>query len=212
MKLNSLFPNKKLQEKDLIYSVPFYGIKGSISKVKDDGNQYLVTRYDVNGKDGEVFPISKKKQKELIKNYVSDVKKYLEINKAKYVTLLNNQSKIKHTKLEKTILTTVYTLISTASIIGLIFATGSISYVCLATFFVSFIATCNEFNILKKDNIEGKNQEFIHKYKNYMIELNKHSKEKQYSKTKYSTISESNTETVIDINKRKVLNKNEKNK
>ena len=211
-KLNFGLPQKYDQEQEnIIYQSPFYGIKGSISKVVEQDNRYLVTRYDVDGKDGEVFELSKKCKNDLHENYISDIKNYLEINHTKYLTSLSNQAKSQFPKKKILILSVVLAAITAVSGLGIIFTTEAMFYLFSMTFFFSFMASCHYTHLLRSCLVEEKRQEFIHQYKEYTEVLNAYNitneKNNIHHPTMYSNVSKIDQDKVIDIEKRKILNK-----
>ena len=208
MKFDKLFAQKK---DDNNYSLPFYGVRGSIKKVSLDGDYLLVTRYGASGEDGEKLPTPMNKRKELQKNLIDDLKKYLEINESKYFTSLSNQSKKCFSKKKVIILAIVSSLITVLSLLGFVLIPNNLSYAFLSAFFVSFIASCHELSELKELYDEEKRQKFIHQYEDYYNKINLYNihkdKEKQRKSTKNADFSRNSSDKVIDINKKKILEK-----
>ena len=208
MMLDNLLRKKKEipVDENVLWKTPFYGVKGSISKVVLDDDRYLVTRYDVNGNDGEVLPTPKRRKKELYGNYIHDVKGYLEANHMRYLSSLSNQLKAKILKKDILIKVLVCSLFVLLSGLGIAFTTGSLLYFSILSFVVSFVASCYKFNDLKKVMDEEKRQDFIHEYKSYVNELNEYNmdREKIYSnRTQYSNIV-NDRDKVIDYNRKLV--------
>ncbi len=195
------------------YKVPFYGKKGTIKTIKENGNYYIVTRQGLNGEDGEVLATPKKYKKNLMDNYLEDIQEYLDTNSAKYQTAKNNLSKKAFSKNKIVLGTLMATSITTASVLGTIFTTEAVSYAFITTLFFSFIASCHELNELKKYFEEKKNKKFIKEYKNYQEEVNAYRREKGNQNTKNNThyngiTKEDEKDKIIDIEMKKVLKKN----
>ncbi len=206
--------NKVLtKEKDnKTFSLPYYGVRGSIKNITSDGDYLIVTRYGIAGTTGEKLPTPKRKKRQLQENIINDIRRYLEANNSKYLTSLSKQLKRYIPKKKTIILASIATLITGLSILGTVLTSGNISYMFLTIFFVSFIANCHEFSELKEIIQEEKRQKFIHQYKDYSNKLNsynlKREKEKNRSNTKYTSVSKNISDKIIDINKKKILEKN----
>ena len=203
------------KEKDnKTFSLPYYGVRGSIKNITSDGDYLLVTRYGIAGTTGEKLPTPKRKKKELQENIINDIRRYLEVNNSKYLTSLSKQSKRYLSKKKTIILASIATLITGFSVLGTALTSGNISYMFMTIFFISFIANCHEFSELKEIIQEEKRQKFIHQYKDYSNKLNTYNirreKEKNKNNTKYASVSKNASDKIIDINKKKVLGKNNK--
>lgn len=198
-------------EEEILYRVPFYGQRGSINKIVENGNYYSVTRYGLDGEDGEILITPKKYKSQLLGNYIDDVKKYLEANNTKYLVNIDNQLRKNIDKKKLTIGTLISVCISALSISGVVFTSETISNVCLGTFFFSFIASCYELNLLKECFQEEKRQEFINEYKGYVNELNEFNLNREKSKesphTIYSNIKNQEVNKVMDITNKRILKK-----
>lgn len=194
------------------FSLPYYGVRGSIKDITAEGDYLLVTRYGIAGTTGEKLPTPKRKKRELQENIINDIRRYLEANNSKYLTSLSKQSKRYISKKKTIILTSIATLVTSLSVLGTVLTSGNISYMFLTIFFASFIANCHEFSELKEIIQEEKRQRFIHQYKDYSNKLNlyniKKEKEKNRDNTKYTSVSKNISDKVIDINKKKILEKN----
>ena len=198
-------------EEEILYHVPFYGQRGSINKIVENGNYYSVTRYDLYGNDGEVLITPKRYKNKLLGNYIDDVRKYLEANNTKYMVNIDNQLRKDIDKKKLAIGAIISVCISALSISGVVFTTKTISNVCLGTFFFSFIASCYELNLLRECLQEEKRQKFINEYKCYVNELNEFNLNNERSKesphTVYSNIKNQEVGKVMDIANKKVLKK-----
>ncbi len=208
----SIFRGKKVNENSS-FVVPFYGVRGSIKSISLDGNYFDVIRYGVNGEDGERLVTPKKYEKNLMINYIDDVKKYLEVNDTKFLSVKGNLSKKVFSKKKIILGTLISTLLATSSILGTIFSAEMVSYTFLTLFFFSFIASCYEVNELKKYIEEEKNKKFINEYKKYQDTINSYNisidKLKENVKTNYNGLGKKVDENkVIDIDKKKILKKN----
>lgn len=205
--------NLVLPQNEDIFNVPFYGKKGTLKNVKidkNDSNYYLVTRYNLNGKDGEVFPVPKKRKKELQQEYISDVKNYLDEMRTKYVTILNHSYETDNNKKQKIILTIVTSLVTVLSLYASAIATDGMLYFFLTMFFIGFVSSCFELNALKKTITNEKRLNEKNEYEKYLNIYNDYHIKKERSKkkrpTKYSNLEQSD-EKIIDINLKRVLEK-----
>lgn len=199
-------------QENAILIAPYYGQRGSIFKIEEEKNHYLVTRYDSNGKNGEKLYTPKRKRHALYKNYIDDVTKYLEKNHTKYITCKSNEPKKKIKKKQVAVKTTICSIITTASVLAGIFTKGSISYTCFTAFFVTFIASCNQFKEVKQYITQEQNRKFINFYNNYEEQVNKYNIEKdrtnsKINTTKYSKIKEEKQNKGIDLNIKRILRK-----
>ena len=201
------------QQNEKLIQLPFYGVRGSIKKIVEDGNYYLVTRYGSFGEDGEVLPTPKKRKNEIRDNFVHDLKKYLENNHDKYLTILSEQSKKVFHKKKTMILAAIASAIAGLSAGATILTSSQFSYLLLTIFFVSFIVSCYQIHDLKEIMKEEKRQKFIHQYKHYSNELNMYNiqkeKIKKYGDTRYSNVYQHEEDKVIDINKKRIKKKEE---
>ena len=212
MKNNKFLKGKRMQqEQKLLLRSPFYGLKGSISRITKDGNYYLVTRYDTNGKDGETFPTPTKKKNEIVENYIDDIKNYLEANHTKYLMSLNQQSKKRLSKKTAILLASIFGTLAISSVVGTLFTTGVLSQAFLTSFFFTFIISYHELHVLKDCIVEEKIQDFIHEYKGYIKKVNdfniKNDRKNRGKETIYSNVSTQEENKVIDIEKVKKLDK-----
>ena len=123
---NKIYDTKKVEQNKKLIQLPFYGIRGSIKNIVEDGNYYLVTRYGMLGEDGEVLPTPKKRKSEIHDNYVQDLKKYLENNHAKYLTILSEQSKKVFHKKKTMILAAIAVVIAGLSAGATIFVSNDL--------------------------------------------------------------------------------------
>ncbi len=218
MKKKIILPQKSYvntlkNDDNFIYSVPFYGKKGTLKSVKlddIDDNYYVVTRYSISGADGDVFPVPKKRRKELQKEYIKDVKNYLDYARTKYLTILHNSHSLDPLKKQKLILAIVTVLVTAMSLIGSVLATDGMLYFFLTCFFAGFISTCFEFKSLRNLVINEKRYNEKKEYEKYMSIYNdyniKRDRAKKYRPTMYSNLEQSDNK-VVDINKKKVLEK-----
>lgn len=202
-----------LPQNDDIFSVPFYGKRGSLKNVridKNDPSYYLVTRYNINGKDGDTFPVPKKRKNELYQEYIHDVKNYLDEMRTKYVTILNHSYQVDNTKKQKMFLATVMALLTIFSVFASAMATDGMLYFFLVTFFVGFVSSCFEFTSLKKSLISEKRLDEKNEYEKYLNIYNDYHIKRERSKkkhpTKYSNLEQSN-DKIIDIELKRVLEK-----
>ena len=194
-----------------LFQLPFFGDGGSIKKIVEDGNYLFVTRYNVLGEDGVVLPTPKSKIGQLNENCVSDLKKYLERNHSKYLTNLSEQSKKVFHKKRTIILAVISILVAAVSALSTILISNQVSYLFLTMFFVSFIVSCTQIHELKEIFKEEDRQKFIHQYKLYFNKLNQYNIQKEKSKgrgdTRYSSVRQQKENKVIDINKKKIKEK-----
>lgn len=211
MKKNDLLP-----QNDDVFSVPFYGKRGSLKSIKVDENDssyYLVTRYNINGKAGEMFPVPKKRKKELYQEYINDVKNYLDEMRTKYVTILNHSYQVDNTKMQKMLLAMVAILVTTLSLFASAAATDGMLYFFLVTFFAGFVSSCFELTSLKKIftsekrlNEKDEYEKYLNIYNDYHIKKERSNKKHP---TRYSNLEQSN-DKVIDIELKRVLEKRAK--
>ena len=188
MKIKTLM-TKKTDNKDIL-EVPFYGERGSICKIERIDHMYQVTRYGINGEEGEVT-LTPVKNKGLMKNYIDDNKKYLEKNWEKYLTSLNQQPKSPLKKKKVIALSGISSAITIASGIGIIFAPEILMFLCLPTFLTSFITTCSELKKLNGIKKEEKEKKFRKQYEKITQEVNQYNINKKYNSgkvTEYSNI------------------------
>ena len=204
--------NAEIKDTKEILNVPFYGVRGSIKNIKEEENYYIVTRYNTNGKDGEILSTSKKYKKDLMKNYHDDVKKYLETNDEKFLTTKNNLSKKTFNKIDLALGTTISLSLAITSILGTIYTSGATSYAFMTTFFFTFIASCHEINQVKKYREEITNKKFIEEYKNYQEQINNYNisrdKQNKLNQTNYKGLTNKEDKNkIIDIDIKKILKK-----
>lgn len=93
------------------FKIPYFGKKGSIKDIKENNKFYLVYRYGLTEKEETLFYVPKNKNnlKDLLDNYYSDLKEYLDINANKYETT-------KKTRLKKDINLGLIKIMSVASL------------------------------------------------------------------------------------------------
>ena len=202
---NILNKNKSNQEtENILYSAPFYGEKGSICKIIKDGDYYKVTRYGINGEEGEVLITPKKRRKKLINNYMEDITNYLQKESEKYLTVKSKEPKKELSKKRIIIVSSISVILTIVSGLGMIFTTETIMSACIPTFVISFIVSCGELNELKKYLTNEKNKKFRKTYENYKKEINEYNITKdieQKEKTKYTSINQNKQNKVIGENK-----------
>ena len=200
---------------NMLGEIPYYGVRGSISRIDEHGKHYYVYRYDDRGNIGNCFVIPKKYEKKLFENYIDDVKNYLDTNKEKYLTSFSSQLKTSLNLKKHFVGLSVSVVLAISSILASIFTSGVASYIGIAGFFFSFISSCYEGQILNKCMLENKRHGFIHQYKEYLNQVNEYNiKNKKFDRvdsTKYSNIVRQE-ENVIDLTKKRVLSQGIKRK
>lgn len=194
-----------------ILTAPFYGKRGSIYKIEQNGNIYIVTRYGVNGNEGEKLITPKRYKDKLIKNYMDDIKKYLEMNWEKYCTSLSEQPKEIISKKKIILSSTVSSTLAITSGVAIILAPESLMMISLPAFFTTFIVSCNELKKLKKYRKEEKEKVFRKQYENLTNKVNeyniKNTSTKGYT-TNYSNIKQDKSNgKIIGDSRKRVLEK-----
>ncbi len=184
--------------------LPFYGKRGTISKIIENEKTYTVTKYGVDGKEEIKLTIPKKKKNYdgLLQNYYQDMKCYLDQNYDKYFdyksTRLKKKINMNHVSLGKYISIISFTIgaslmffsanssmVEVLSYSGLILSASSIS---------GFCAAMNLTKEYKKDTEKAK---FIACFNSYSKELDSYYRSLNYTKnhtpTEFLGIKKENT-------------------
>ena len=203
MKKLEIFSKSKANAKEdsKIRTVPFYGVKGSICKIEEKEHQYITTRYGVNGEEGEILITPKRKKgKELEKNYIEDMKKYLEKDWERYLTSLNQQPKKIISKKKTIIASVIAATVATATGIGIMLTSEIMMTIYLPIFITSFIITCSEIKQLKRITKEEKEKKFRKQYESLTKKVNDYNRrtaKAHGSITKYSNIKQNTKNKTI---------------
>lgn len=170
------------------FSLPFYGKKGTISKIQEQDKYYIVSRYDINGKEGFVTKVAKttKNYNLLLENYYSDLKDYL-------VKYGNRYEEYKMTRLNKKInmnlvnLLKLVAIIMITSSIPLLLTHEALGYLGVVLDVLSIPTLVTSINLSLKDSNDKKKAEFINKYNEleHRLIMYNDNKEKTVNLTKY---------------------------
>lgn len=170
------------------FILPFYGKKGTISKIQEQDKYYIVSRYDINGKEGFVTKVVKttKNYNLLLENYYSDLNDYL-------VKYGNRYEEYKMTRLKKKINTNLVNLLKLTAIvmitssIPLLLTHEALGYLGVVLDVLSIPVLITSINLSLKDSNDKKKAEFINKYNEleHRLRIYNDSKEKTVNLTKY---------------------------
>lgn len=192
--------------------LPFFGKKGTIKEIKITATEkyIVVSRYGATADEQETIlstPNTKINYNLLMKEYMSNLKEYLNITNNKYETYIKSKNKI---KLEKN---QIYFLLSTgitmiALSIPLLITHDARGYfgIVLDTIAIPTELTGMKLYFESKSNHEK--QKFIKEYENRKKELEllekSFSKTIEKSETKFNGLENSKTEKIVDLNKCRV--------
>lgn len=170
------------------FSLPFYGKKGTISKIQEQDKYYIVSRYDINGKESFVTKVAKttKNYNLLLENYYLDLKYYL-------VKYGNRYEEYKMTRLKKKININLVNLLKLAAIImitssiPLLLTHEALGYLGVVLDVLSIPVLVTSINLSLKDSNDKKKAEFINKYNEleHRLIMYNDNKEKTVNLTKY---------------------------
>ena len=183
------------------YTLPYYGIKGTISEIKESENYYTVYRYGMSEKDIYILEVPKniKNNELLLNNYYSDLKNYLNENKEKYEQYKNKKYK-KHPNLN---LLKIIAIVMLSSSIPLLQTYNILGYVGIALDILSIPVVISVIKLSIDEKKKEKNIKFIKKYNElqHKLRLHNESLEKSHEITKYSELTKDAKEPKRDINK-----------
>lgn len=165
---------KESNNKSIIYTLPFYGVPGSISKIIAHPTGYYVVRYNIDGQERRKEPITTKKYEKLLQdNFYPNIKQYLESTKTTYTEYKNKPSKNLNIKVIH-LTTTIAILVIIASfpmILSIMNGLTSIAYLGVITLATSLSGLCVALNLTKDYHKEQNRIQFIKEYENYQQQL-----------------------------------------
>lgn len=183
-------------------SLPFYGQKGTISRIQEEDKYFLVYRYDINGKENFITKIAKttKNYNLLLENYYSDLKDYLSKYGYKY-------EEYKMTRLKKKInmnlvnLLKLTAIIMITSSIPLLLTHEALGYLGVVLDVLSIPVLVTSINLSLKDSDDKRKAEFINKYNDleHRLRIYNDNKEKTINLTKYKGLKTSIKEPERDL-------------
>ena len=189
------------------YTLPYYGIKGTIYKIEERENYYTVYRYGMSEKDIYILEVPKniKNNELLLNNYYSDLKNYLNANKEKYEQYKNTKYK-KHPNLN---LLKIIAIVMLSSSIPLLQTYDILGYVGIALDILSIPVVISVIKLSIDEKKKEKNIKFIKKYNElqHKLRLYNEKQEKSYKITKYSELTKDAKEPKRDINKKLIRKK-----
>ena len=189
------------------YTLPYYGIKGTIYKIEERENYYTVYRYGMSEKDIYILEVPKniKNNELLLNNYYSDLKNYLNLNKEKYEQYKNTKYK-KHPNLN---LLKIIAIVMLSSSIPLLQTYDILGYVGIALDILSIPVVISVIKLSIDEKKKEKNIKFIKKYNElqHKLRLYNEKQEKSYKITKYSELTKDAKEPKRDINKKLIRKK-----
>ena len=188
------------------YSLPFFEKKGTICNIIEEDKNYIVYRYDTNGKKITLkVPKNSKNYNLLLENYYTDLKDYLDTNNNKYECYKKeNLNKIKNSKI--TLLKLVSILLLVASI-SLLATSGLLEYIGFILAIVSVPTIISSIAISAKEKDRENKLQFINKYNELenKLKIYNGSKNKTIKLTQYTGLNPNNRNPKIDLKKVKVL-------
>ena len=189
------------------YTLPYYGIKGTIYKIEERENYYTVYRYGMSEKDIYILEVPKniKNNELLLNNYYSDLKNYLNLNKEKYEQYKNTKYK-KHPNLN---LLKIIAIVMLSSSIPLLQTYDILGYIGIALDILSIPVVISVIKLSIDEKKKEKNIKFIKKYNElqHKLRLYNEKQEKSYKITKYSELTKDAKEPKRDINKKLIRKK-----
>ena len=189
------------------YTLPYYGKKGTISKIEEREKKYIVYRYGMSEKDIYILEVPKniKNNELLLNNYYSDLKNYLNANKEKYEQYKNKKYK-KHPNLN---LLKIIAIVMLSSSIPLLQTYNILGYVGIALDILSIPVVISVIKLSIDEKKKEKNIKFIKKYNElqHKLRLYNEKQEKSYKITKYSELTKDAKEPKRDINKKLIRKK-----
>lgn len=198
-------------------SLPFYGKRGSISKIFETEKNYSVTKYGINGKE-ELSLIIPKKYKNyvgLMQNYYQDLKGYLESTYHYYLECRSTRLK-KEINIKKVQLGTCASIGGFA--IGSILMTGFLSsaiteamaYVGLVIAASSISGFCATRNLTKTYKKDKEKADFIERFNSLNRSLENYyrafDQSKEQTPTKFNGLNKDKTVgNTLEKKKKKIL-------
>lgn len=184
------------------YTLPYYGKKGTISKIEESEKSYQVYRYGMNKKDKYILevPRSQKNKELLINNYYNDLYNYLNVNKEKYEQYKNTNHK-KHINLN---LLKLIGIVMLSSSIPLLQTYDILGYIGIALDILSIPVVISVVKLsIDEKKMENQNK-FIEKYDKlqHRLRIYNEKQEKSHELTKYNGLVKENKEPERDINKK----------
>ena len=184
------------------YTLPYYGKKGTISKIEENKKYYQVYRYGINKNDKYLLEVPKtaKNKELLINNYYNDIKEYLDQNNDKY----KEYSKDKGKKVKGLNLLKLSGILMLGSSVPLLKTYNTLGYLGIALDALSIPVVIGAIKLSIDDKkLETKNK-FINKYEelNEKLKLYNESEAKVLEKTQYSKVKKENKTPKRDINKK----------
>lgn len=201
----------------IIYTGPFYGKRGSISKIIETEKTFITTRYGLDGKEEEAIttttPNKNKNKNRIFKECHQDLKNYLEINYDNYLSNTKKRAK-KNINIKKIVIATIISVaILPVSVFLTMTMTGTISYIGVIGIALSLTSLCAEIDFAKAYFNDKKCSKVITEYKSYEKKLNALNIALAQAKsnkknTTYSNIPNQTKDKIIDLEKtRKLIKK-----
>ena len=186
------------------FNLPFYGKKGTIKKIEEDKDYYIVYRYGLNGKEETIFRIKKNKNnfKALYNNFYDDLYEYLNKAEEEYEKSKRNKLKQKYNKNNIKGLFIISSILAITSI-PLLNTHESLGYLGIILDTIAIPTTLVALNMTKKNIEDDKKIRFIKNYEQqkHRYETNKEDKPKNITKTTYKGISDNKENHINDLRK-----------
>lgn len=171
------------------FNLPFYEKKGTIKKIDENDNFYLVYYYGVTPKEETLIAVQKntKNFNSLCDNYYNDLKGYLEKNSVKYETYkYTKRKKIVNSKLIDIL--NLSTIILIGMSIPLLLNPNALFFLGITLNAISVPILLTSIKLSKEEKDDKKKADFINKYNELEHRLRLYNQEKKQTKeeTKYN--------------------------
>ncbi len=159
----------------MILELPFYGKRGSISKIVENEKTYSVIEYGIDGKDERIVMVPKKKKnyEELLQNYFQDMKCYLDRNYDQYFEYKSTRlkKKVNRKNIYFGIGISLVSFILGVSLMMIPSMSETIFYIGLVIFAASISEFWATMNLRKEYRKDLKKAEFIEHFNFYSKKL-----------------------------------------
>lgn len=171
------------------FNLPFYEKKGTIKKIDENDNFYLVYYYGFTPKEETLIAVQKntKNFNSLCDNYYNDLKGYLEKNSVKYETYkYTKRKKIVNSKLIDIL--NLSTIILIGMSIPLLLNPNALFFLGITLNAISVPILLTSIKLSKEEKDDREKADFINKYNELEHRLRLYNQEKKQTKeeTKYN--------------------------
>lgn len=189
------------------YTLPFYGLAGTISTITEDDKHYIVTRYGKDIREDKTKLLIRKSNasyKELMENYYDDLKTYLEIGSNRYSTYKKASSTISANSNMPIILRSLAIIMISLSV-PLLLTHEALGYIGVVLDVLSIPTSGLAIKLTTLEKKEKQRKQFIKKYDNYQREFKMLTSNLEIQKTKdttkYNGLEQNKNTPIRELNK-----------